>query len=367
MAIFFMPFTNVFTINLKFPLKIYEILLSILVLYLIPHGKIFIAPWLRKEQVFLFIFLFVLSCITLYRILYPPSGLDTQGFIFRFGPVGDSLSKILYLFFTALSYLLVSVITYLEERKVIMAWLLGAYFSSLYTWYLFLSSLLGLPTFLFPGTAGVQKFTYLSFSFIRSGTFSEGNFMGLYLLISIAIALYNRKYKTALFLTSTVLITFSTINFLALLFFWLVFGIKKFLLEKSEKKFTRVIVCLVVVLVVFTLLFKSKYLELVLFSKIFGVGNDILSKLDRINLIITGIKMFLDHPIIGVGLARYGYYFRHYQFMDIKDIQHYFKIIPNNIYVELLSELGIAGFITFMFFIIRIYKSSFFSSRYGFA
>jgi O-antigen ligase len=70
--------------------------------------------------------------------------------------------------------------------------------------------------------------------------------------------------------------------------------------------------------------------------------------------------MFRAHPLAGVGLSQYGYYYDRYQFVSV-----YLPIDPvlakhiaNNVYVELLAELGLVGLLLFVAFLIQIWRQT---------
>jgi O-antigen ligase len=87
-------------------------------------------------------------------------------------------------------------------------------------------------------------------------------------------------------------------------------------------------------------------------------GQDVGSRLERLNQALTGLQMFRAHPLAGVGLSQYGYYYDRYQFVSV-----YLPIDPvlakhiaNNVYVELLAELGVVGLLLFVAFLIQIWR-----------
>ena len=68
----------------------------------------------------------------------------------------------------------------------------------------------------------------------------------------------------------------------------------------------------------------------------------------------TGMKMFFDNPVTGVGLKIY----RHRCGEDKYYVKHGCTTHPHNTYVQILAETGILGFLPFMtFFIFFVYES----------
>jgi putative inorganic carbon (HCO3(-)) transporter len=68
----------------------------------------------------------------------------------------------------------------------------------------------------------------------------------------------------------------------------------------------------------------------------------------RIEGLIYGVKFFFERPITGIGMANFPYYF----FMEGKG---WFN--PHNMLAQLISELGMVGFLAFSFFIYYVFRS----------
>ena len=67
----------------------------------------------------------------------------------------------------------------------------------------------------------------------------------------------------------------------------------------------------------------------------------------RLNLILTGLFMWMEYPLFGVSLGGYGYYFDMYEWehhlSSMSQARYDEKTIPNNVYIEVLSEIGALG------------------------
>jgi len=79
---------------------------------------------------------------------------------------------------------------------------------------------------------------------------------------------------------------------------------------------------------------------------------------DRIKIWNTGLKIFRDHPIAGVGADNFGELSKTYNFRQEKGPANYFKLprTPHSDYIKMLAELGIFGILIIIFslyFIIR--------------
>jgi O-antigen ligase len=358
LAVLTLPFTQALTINLGFPLKAYEFFLSLASLTFFSSLKFKIPPTLKMSLKLLIIFLFVASITTFIKILWPGTEVQTLGLEIRFGPVGDAFSKIIYLILNILGFFLFALLAYKNPKGFIDYWLIGAILSSIYGIYLFFSCLLGWPIFLLPGLDKIPSVENMKI--LRFGTFGEGNFFGLYLLISSAIAFWAKRIKLSLFLSLSIITTLSTINIIGIFLFWFFVLIKYYLKLPFLKKILTFILILVFSFSLFVFISKNETLQKVIVAKIFLDASESgsSSKEERLNQSLAGLKMFLNNPIIGVGLSQYGYYFEHY---DPHKYSIYFekyffgKQIANNVYVELLAELGLVGSIPFFLFLFFIF------------
>lgn len=86
----------------------------------------------------------------------------------------------------------------------------------------------------------------------------------------------------------------------------------------------------------------------------------------RSDMIKAGINIFIDYPFFGVGLGNYKYFAPRYIFIS----QMYYS---HNTFITILSELGLIGFLFFIFICFKIlnsiycfYKNSYFFSSFYF-
>lgn len=350
LALVSLPFTQALTIDLRFPLKAYEIVLLLLLGLSATELRIRTAPGARREFTVLAVFVGLVTAFVVYRQINP-LGLTATGFSSRFGPVGDSLAKLLYLLLAVYAFLVFAFEAYRDTGWFVRTWLWGAIACSVYSWYLFAGSLLGLDLPLLPQSSA-QRVEIASRLFIRSGTFEEGNFLGLYLLLSVAIALLARRTKLAAYLSATVLTSFSTTSFLGLALFWIGFAI--FGRSPTTRAWSlRTKIALFAALSLIPLL-TTGYLETVVIGKL--VGTEAVSRLNRIDFILEGLRMFREQPIVGVGLSQYGYNYNSFQYFVNSSEADLHKLIPNNVYVELLSELGIVATVVFLIFLAMLFR-----------
>jgi O-antigen ligase len=367
LAVLTLPFTAALTLNLRFPLKIYEAALLFAGVTCVAQQRIQTVRSAARAARWVAALVAWAIAVLLLHIWLPPQGLAATGLPSRFGPLGDEVAKLLYLLLSLVGFLLVAQRAYEDEREVIRFWLIGAVLASVYTWYLFTSSLLGVSPLLLPGDQNPQLFTFGNLTLIRSGTFEEGNYLGLYLLLSIMLALRAEQKLLALFLACTVLVTFSTVNVAALAL------VSAALIWRGplsgRARFFSVLAGLCVIFAFGALLVGTGYIQNVIASKV--AGENAVSRLDRIGSALAGIRMFLDHPVTGVGISQFGYYYRSYELFYLSDFSVFtYKRIANNVYVELLSELGAVGFFLYAGFIFRIWQklraTEFLEFRVGF-
>ena len=350
----FLPFSQVLTIDVLFPLKLSEIFLIIILLIKLTTGEI--TRWMLPKPTAWVLIIFV-SIVLISLILnafwgysYP---FDQN--IARFSPLVDSVLKFFYIIIA----LLALVVTYNALKKdasIINFFYWGGIISASYGWYLFIFGALKLPTPLLPGTYELAKYNAGFGDIIRGATFKEGNYMSLYLLVLAIISFYNKKNKLAYFFFLSIITTFSSTAIACSIVFFVII-----IFNKYKKHKLKLLVTLFSVIITLVLLIQfSTGFRGVFYNKIFGTEdsvenqNDLYSKAERLNTAAVGIEVSKNNPFWGVGPANYGLHYRHYNTISAFDIEG--KHIPNNIYVEVLSECGGLAFITFLFFLFGIYR-----------
>jgi len=353
-AVAALPFTYALTLNVRFPLKIYEVAIALLLLTYLLELRLPAAPGSAVLVRRLAWFTLAAAGLSLVRVVLPAEGASTGDFGVRFGPAGDAVAKLLYLTLGVFGFLLFAWAAYANERGFLRAWRFGAVLAAAYSWYLFVAAVVGLPMLLLPGIEDPKYFTVAGVSFIRSGTFQEGNFMGLFLLVSIGLALYERRHWLAVFFSLTLLLTFSTVNLFALALLWVLLLIRGGSGISVRRRAAYVAVGVLAAVVVGVILFQTGYIESVVVGKL--STEELGSRLKRIAFVVAGLRMFADHPLAGIGISQFGYFYNTYQPLGVLGVAETVKLIPNNIYVELLAELGIIGFLLFVTFLLAIYR-----------
>jgi len=82
-----------------------------------------------------------------------------------------------------------------------------------------------------------------------------------------------------------------------------------------------------------------------------------MSKYDRLQSFDAGEKIFMEYPVLGLGLEAYGFLVNDKIEQDDFIFYNYdFRRIPNNVYIEILSQLGLIGCMLFCFIFYKIMK-----------
>jgi hypothetical protein len=351
----FLAFNYALTFRLSFPLKISEIALFLLIglmliktrfRILVLHTPVF------KILSFFVVWVFLSMLVNLFWN-YP---YDLASYESRFGYKFDSILKFIYLTIAFGAFIIASNVFVLTPRKYLNILIFGALIATIYSWHLFLGSLLGFPILLLPGMdEEPQMLAFLDMVIIRSGTFKEGNYMGFFLLFAAIIAFYHNRKLVGYFFLFSILTTVSSMAFicsgifLSLYIFHTMFN--------KRRVFVLLLSC-IVALAGFAILMQTESFRFFFLSKIISTqdayqGNE-FSRLDRLNSSIIGINIGLENPVFGAGISNYALHFDH--FNKNNDFAKNYKSIPNNVYAEILSETGFVGLFLFLWFLWALYR-----------
>jgi len=352
-----LPLTYALTVPIGFPLKIYEVVLGGLILVALAEARLRVAPGLRPYVEPLTAFLLLATIVLVYRLIFRLDTFTTSGFESRAGPVGDGLLKLAYWGLAALAFVIVATETYASPERVARVWCTSAVCAATYGWSLTIPSALDLPAPLLPGMDAAARITLGGVEVLRGGTFQEGNFFSLYLLVSLAIAIWLGRRKSAWFLGATVFITFSTANVagLVVMLSWL--AAHRF--RRSREVRAKVRIVATIAFAATTLiggLVGTGYLSTIFIAKL--SGTQFASGLDRLDLTVAGVRMAAAHPLIGVGVSQYGFNYRPYQLTDVFDVSRPVKPIATNSWVELAAETGIFGITLILLFGTRVWNAT---------
>jgi hypothetical protein len=352
-----LPLTYALTIPIGFPLKMYEVVLGGLFLLALAEERFVIAPGLRPYLEPLLVFLVMATLVLTFRLVDQPDTFTTSGFNSRAGPIGDGLLKLGYWGLAIFAFVIVATEAYESPREVSRVWCIAAVLASVYGWALTVTSALGLPSPLLPGMEGAARIWLGGREVFRGATMQEGNFFSLYLLTSLAIALWQRHMRTAWFLGATVFITFSTANVAGLMLMLGWMAVVRFRRSRDVRAKIRIVATITFAAAsLLGGLIATGYLGTIFVAKLSGA--QFASGLDRLDLSVAGARMTAAHPVIGVGIAQYGFHYRPYQLTDVFDVGRDVKPIATNSWIELSAETGLLGTSLILLFGARVWRGS---------
>lgn len=337
LAVVFLPFTKALTVEIGFPLKVYEIVFPIAIVVFILFHRVVKNRIFSRNIIYCTAFWFVAFISSLVGAIEPTTATDIN---FRGGRPTDAALRVVYLAFNIIVFTLAFHASLKLPSKIINAWFAGLFFAFFYHFYTIISVFITGDAFLLPGLDRHQMGWVGSLLIPRSGTFEEGNFAGLYYLASFALALYARKKTFVVISIIGIVFSLSTSACVALLVYGTYYLYVS--INSSYKKSTILAIALLVGSVAF--------LQLGIDSKF---GEDAGSSgAVRLNESMTGMEIFKESPLIGVGLGGYGFLYDKFEWSpELSIFATAEKHIPNNVYVELLSETGVIGIsMLFLFF-----------------
>jgi O-antigen ligase len=332
----FLPFTKALTVDIGFPLKIYEVVFSgALAIFVLSARRVDRTILLRFTMPLL---LFLLAACASYFVARYEAN-DFSDVAARGGPALDGAFRMAYLTFNILVMTIVAQATQRRDNLLYGAWQVGAVLSAFYATYCAIAFLRGVEPFKLPGIERHQLASFGALTVSRSGTFEEGNYAGLYFLISLILAWYKRHWPLVAIMLFAVFLTKSTAAYFALLVCIASYGI---LLTRSKAKQVIIIGTLALAAVGTLTFFQSDDK----FSYRAGSSGGV-----RLNEAMTGIEMFKARPLLGFSLGGYGYAFYNYLWEpDLSPERATERRIPNMVYVEVLAETGLVGFFLFFLF-----------------
>lgn len=349
-----LPFMTALTINVGFPLKIYEVAL-LAAAVIVPFTGRLVVPARVMPAILITLAWMILAGIFLWvRLIFPLATVSDVGLAARFGPPGDGITKFIYLMLDLFAFILFARFAARSEDQFIKYWMVGACIAAVYSFYLFGMNLIGIeePPVL-PGGVRTQ-ILLVGRLFIRCATFREGNEAGLYFVVSALLALHSGRKKTAWFLLAAVVTTFSTLALIALLGvlareFWRRFQNFSFNIKILIAPFMLAAAIGLGGTIVATAVFQTAVVNKLSSEE----SSDALSRVERLAFAQAAVDMFVDHPLMGVGIAQFGYNFSHYSTYPVLG-----KPIPNVIYLEFLSEDGIIVSLIFAVFFYRTFRKT---------
>lgn len=204
------------------------------------------------------------------------------------------------------------------------------------------------------------------------GPIGESNMWGQVLAASVPLALYQLRYEkhsrrrllalaASVVLLLAVIFTNSRGAFLAL-------GVILPLIALEMKiRPLQMMVGALGIATMFMLLPSSYTERLFSLKAVFQIGDEYAlyqdsSYISRQNQMRAGLAMFWDHPFLGVGFGNYSEnYWKYASKLGLVNSTYRAGTQgpknPHSLYVEILSETGLAGFLTFAFFLLSLFVS----------
>lgn len=239
--------------------------------------------------------------------------------------------------------------TYYDKRydKYIISSLIIVIFYGIYS---SMSYILGYHQYLIPGTCGTNNISPIGH--LRCSTFGEGNYLGGY--IAILILIYPNKTKQLILCLIGGLISWSPTPIILFVYTLYKFWISNINISRNLLLSFKIIIILAVILV---LLFIIKPYILDIFSN----SSERSSLRERAEFIRSGIAMWLDYPLIGVGFGNYGFLLPEYsifQHLIDRTLSENARFIANNNIAEFLSEQGLIGLSFYAYMLFKVTKIS---------
>ncbi|WP_179344641.1 O-antigen ligase family protein [Winogradskyella ursingii] len=313
--------------------------------------------WYVSRNKILFLFLFWVFLSFTVNALWDYN-YQLKNIPFRLSEKGDSFLRLGYVTLCIIAFFFSLYFFKNKNNNILKYWVLGSILAASYSWYLFISSAFGIP---YIRLFGMEPVPQNLFGIIRSGTFKEGNFFGLYLILSAAIAFFRGNTKSGWFLLCTIITTMSTISLVSA-FVFLIYVYRK-------KLFTgKILIIYPLIILAFFAFTKTEYFQKYVKKKMFQpvsyLTTENFSKVDRY---ITGriaFKQGVANPFVGVGPYNFALHYDYYNdyrnvvlnpsvwfddFIARKNIRG----ITNNVYLEVWAEYGILGFLIFILFLLK--------------
>jgi hypothetical protein len=345
-ALVTLPFMTALTINVGFPLKIYEVALLAAMVLVPLSGRLSFPRRAVSGVALTAAWMAVAGMILMFRLILPLDTVDSVGLASRFGPVGDGVTKFVYLLLDLFAFILFARFAARDEKGFLKYWMVGAALAAGYSYYIFTANLVGIIKPPLLPSANTAQTLVAGRLFIRCATFREGNEAGLYFAISALLAFHGGYRKTAWFLLGAIITTFSTLALIVLggTMLWQVW---RYVGSFSARLRVLLLPAILAVgLAVGGGLAATAVFQSVVVGKLTSQeGPEAFSRVERLVFARAAWDMFLDHPVLGVGIAQFGYNFPHYSSYPVSG-----KPVPNVVYLEFLSEDGLIVFAIFLVF-----------------
>ncbi|GAC1441338.1 MAG: hypothetical protein NVSMB55_08880 [Mycobacteriales bacterium] len=351
LAVGTLPLTATLTLNLKFPLKVYEPSFVIAAfLHVFSSRRHEVRRQLPPPFVALAAFVVAVTISLFYAVRFQ-AGRPLDSHVYRYGAIADGVLQLFYLLVAIISMGMVWELATRRREDVMKYWLRGALAASTYALYLNAGDLTRKALPELPGTS--TQLGYLGgFAFHRAGTFLEGNFFAVYLYSSLGLALLANRPRAGLVISAALVFTLSPLSIAEGLLLWAVFyGVK----IRRDGRASPALLALWPLIVMLLVGPAAQFGGLVT-EKVRDPSSQ--SAVERTGTAVAAVNMFRDHPATGVGLNQYSLWFPLYR---PQSVPSYFltgdlRFIPNNVYAQVAAETGVLGLAPFGAFLLIVLR-----------
>ncbi|MFC1485876.1 O-antigen ligase family protein [Candidatus Latescibacterota bacterium] len=196
-----------------------------------------------------------------------------------------------------------------------------------------------------------------------TGTFHNPNQLGCFLMIGVTIGFGMLLMKGLNWMVRLILIASISITVIGIVASfsrtaWLSTGVAVLFIILLHRRWSYFfILTAIVAIVLFILSIKFPHILLSTFDRFATILNPFSeeSSLSRIALMRSGIRIWMDHPIFGVGVGSYPFYMPQYIDPDMPAILLW-VVDPHTLQIKILAEEGIIGFTiaTWFFFTVVV-------------
>jgi len=372
--LFFLPFAYALVLDLKVPVKIYELAFLLFLFFWLTQQ--FLRGEIKldfdrgfRPLLYYYVWAVFVTIIGYFGLLQFSTFPDwvARGSFFL-----NPAVELAYLLMNILLAIFISKLIGAKKdiKAVIYILLLGNILVCLYGLYQFFGQLLQFPVITLPTMKDARQ----NFGFVLprvAATFKEPNFFAGYLnaLIPLAVTLFllarrkgfgllnHKLFVIVLILVQllALLLSFSTAGLIAftfsMIFYAFLYGWK--FRAKRRSIVLAIVLFLVLGCVVIRLFNLGGIFNMVVVDKLFSseINPMTHSRMERSEQALAAITLFMRHPMFGIGLANFGLYFD--QELGIK---YGFEATANNIYAKMLAETGLIGLILFLGFFFSMFK-----------
>lgn len=333
MGVVTLPLYQALTIDVGFPLKLPELAMGLCLTARVLRGRVLSERRITRSEVAAG--LLVVSAVVSLAVAM------TRPHDYQYSSAASGATELGYLIFDVLAFGAATSFIKAHGAVFVRLWVKGATVAAVYALYMAASSAAGVAVPLLPGTA-LQAIDVGGVAILRAGSFLEGNYLGTYLLASLALALSGPRRRTALVISLGILASFSTVAIILAGVLWM--GAVR---APRRSNLHRIPIAVGVVVVTLALAALSSEVTEAVGGKLRDPRST--SSVERLALIRAGTSMFAEAPLTGVGVAQFGNHLKEHRPSDIptNSLARPYRVIPNNVYIQIASELGLLGLISF--------------------